>query len=106
VTDELEGGESAPKTLAKSITSFKTLTECPIIVVLLLQVHRNVIATNMPRLVPLIMDVYYLVDVTESRCLPYKLAPKRMGTWRQQHAERFSQALPQVSETKLSLESL
>lgn len=39
------------------MTSFKVLTECPIIVVLLLQIHRNVIATNMPRLVPLIMEV-------------------------------------------------
>jgi len=60
VPDELEGPENAPKTLAKSITSFKTLTECPIIVVLLLQIHRNVIATNMPRLVPLIMDMLAL----------------------------------------------
>jgi len=57
VADELEGGESAPKSLAKSMTSFKTLTECPIIVVLLLQVHRNLFPTNLPRLIPLIMAV-------------------------------------------------
>jgi transformation/transcription domain-associated protein len=80
VTDELEGGDSAPKTLAKSTMSFKTLTECPIIVVLLLQIHRNVIATNMPRLVPLIMDVKSSDSVSDGRCWHFRLVLKQKDT--------------------------
>jgi hypothetical protein len=90
VTDDLEGGESAPKTLAKSNTSFKTLTECPIIVVLLLQIHRNIIATNLPRLVPLIMDVLSLIIVTKVnlRCSLFKLHPRLKAMLRRQLEEK------------------
>jgi transformation/transcription domain-associated protein len=78
VTDELEQNETAPKTLTKSIASFKTLTECPIIVVLLLQIHRSTLATNMPRLVPAIMNVCpRSIAHAKFRCLLSKLALRR-----------------------------
>ncbi|CAG8494971.1 1279_t:CDS:10 [Ambispora gerdemannii] len=49
--------ESTPvKTLAKSLYSFKVLTECPIIVVLLFQSHRQFVNTNIKNIVPLIIQ--------------------------------------------------
>ncbi|CAG8494689.1 11619_t:CDS:10, partial [Ambispora leptoticha] len=49
--------ESTPvKTLAKSLYSFKVLTECPIIVVLLFQSHRQFVNRNIIKIVPLIIE--------------------------------------------------
>lgn len=48
--------DSPAKTLAKSLHSFKVLTECPIIVVLLFQSHRQFVNTNIQTFVPLIVD--------------------------------------------------
>ncbi|KAG9303929.1 hypothetical protein G9A89_005839 [Geosiphon pyriformis] len=42
--------------LAKSMYSFKVLTECPIIVVLLFQSHRQCVNTNIMNFVPLIIE--------------------------------------------------
>jgi hypothetical protein len=89
VTDELEGGDSAPKTLAKSTTSFKTLTECPIIVVLLLQIHRTMFVINMPRLVPLIMDVNGSCSVSYCRCWHFRRVLKQKVMLLPPRAERF-----------------
>nr|CAG8553245.1 5905_t:CDS:10 [Entrophospora candida] len=48
--------ESTPnKVLADSLHSFKVLTECPIIVVLIFQSHRNVVNENIQSFLPLII---------------------------------------------------
>jgi hypothetical protein len=49
--------ETPSKMLAKSLYSFKVLTECPIIVVLLFQSHRKFASDNIVKFVPLIIDV-------------------------------------------------
>lgn len=51
----------APKVLAKSLQSFKVLTECPIIVVLLFQSHRKFANDNIAKFVPLIIEVCHHV---------------------------------------------
>jgi len=45
------------KVLAKSLFSFKVLTECPIIVVLLFQTHRQFVNPNIATFIPLIIQV-------------------------------------------------
>ncbi|KAJ3344480.1 hypothetical protein HDU83_005150 [Entophlyctis luteolus] len=52
--------EDANRVLSRSMTSFKVLTECPIIIALLLQVHRNFVNSNVPQFVPLIMEALML----------------------------------------------
>ncbi|KAJ3074848.1 hypothetical protein HDU98_010028 [Podochytrium sp. JEL0797] len=52
--------EDANRALGPSMTSFKVLTECPIIIALLLQVHRNFVNSNVPLFVPLIMETLLL----------------------------------------------
>ncbi|KAJ3029169.1 UNVERIFIED_CONTAM: hypothetical protein HDU68_012852 [Siphonaria sp. JEL0065] len=52
--------EDANRILGPSMTSFKVLTECPIIIALLLQVHRNFVQNNVPEFVPLIMQALLL----------------------------------------------
>ncbi|RUP49800.1 hypothetical protein BC936DRAFT_141434 [Jimgerdemannia flammicorona] len=47
-----------PKVLAKSLYSFKVLTECPIIVVLIFQSYRKFANDNIPKFVPLIIEVW------------------------------------------------
>lgn len=49
--------ESPSKPLPKSMFSFKVLTECPIIVVLLFQSHRRYGTENIMKFVPLIFQV-------------------------------------------------
>jgi transformation/transcription domain-associated protein len=49
--------ESPSKPLSKSMFSFKVLTECPIIVVLLFQTHRRYATENIMKFVPLIFQV-------------------------------------------------
>jgi transformation/transcription domain-associated protein len=49
--------ETPSKMLAKSLYSFKVLTECPIIVVLLFQSYRKFAADNIVKFVPLIIEV-------------------------------------------------
>lgn len=54
--------ETPTKVLAKSMFSFKVLTECPIIVVLLFQSYRRSAAENIMKFIPLIFQVQtYLV---------------------------------------------
>ncbi|KAI8989366.1 hypothetical protein BDB01DRAFT_537511 [Pilobolus umbonatus] len=52
--------ESPSKTLPKSMYSFKVLTECPIIVVLLFQSHRRYASENIMKFVPLIFQTLNL----------------------------------------------
>ncbi|KAJ3117897.1 hypothetical protein HK100_000723, partial [Physocladia obscura] len=52
--------EDSNRTLGHSMTSFKVLTECPIIIALLLQVHRQFVNINVPAFVPLIMEALCL----------------------------------------------
>ncbi|KAI8979847.1 hypothetical protein BDF20DRAFT_535994 [Mycotypha africana] len=52
--------ETPSKPLAKSMFSFKVLTECPIIVVLLFQTHRRFAAENIIKFVPLIFQLLSL----------------------------------------------
>ncbi|TPX51638.1 hypothetical protein SeMB42_g00090 [Synchytrium endobioticum] len=50
----------AARVLPKSMFSFKVLTECPIILALLFQVHKKYVQTSVPSFVPLIMNVLSL----------------------------------------------
>lgn len=51
------GVDLPAKTLPKSLYSFKVLTECPIIVVLLFSTHKQSVSDNLPVFVPLIIEV-------------------------------------------------
>jgi transformation/transcription domain-associated protein len=53
-------GDTPAKALARGMHSFKVLTECPIIVVLLFQPHRRSVAANIQSFVPLIMEMLSL----------------------------------------------
>lgn len=53
-----EKKDQAP--LAKGMQSFKVLAECPIIVVSIFQVHRNSVAANVKKFVPLIKGILLL----------------------------------------------
>ena len=53
-------GESKSSTTIKSINSFKVLTECPIIVVLLFQLYSKYSQHNIPKFMPLIMKALSL----------------------------------------------
>ncbi|KAG1055750.1 hypothetical protein G6F43_002312 [Rhizopus delemar] len=52
--------ESPSKPLQKSMHSFKVLTECPIIVVLLFQTNRRIATENIMKFVPLIFQILSL----------------------------------------------
>lgn len=54
-----------PKKLKKSLESFKVLTECPIIIALLFQLHKKYVAANVPLLVPLIVKAIQLVPAAQ-----------------------------------------
>lgn len=59
--------ESTPnKILADSLHSFKVLTECPIIVVLIFQSHRNVVNENIQSFLPLIIRVFILFIILDN----------------------------------------
>ncbi|KAI9209824.1 uncharacterized protein BJ171DRAFT_609195 [Polychytrium aggregatum] len=51
---------STTKPLQKSVMSFKVLTECPIIIALLFQLHRKYVQSNVTIFVPLIIKVLAL----------------------------------------------
>ena len=48
------------KPIPRSLDSFKVLTECPIIIALLFQLHKKYVGSNVPTLVPIIIDVLNL----------------------------------------------
>lgn len=52
--------ETSNKPLQKSISSFKVLTECPIIVVLLYSSHRDLVEKSLNQFIPLIIEVLKL----------------------------------------------
>ncbi len=58
-------GNDAPRKLKKSLNSFKVLTECPIIIALLFQLHKKYVAANVPVLVPLIIKAIQLVPIAQ-----------------------------------------
>ena len=53
--------ETPPKVLVKSMYSFKVLTECPIMVVLLFQSYQGYAAANIMKFIPLIFQVHSLI---------------------------------------------
>ncbi|KAG4306575.1 hypothetical protein PORY_000563 [Pneumocystis oryctolagi] len=59
-TNNLETEDTASSPIRKSKYSFRVLTECPIIVVLLFQSHKQVISTNLPAFVSAIIDMLSL----------------------------------------------
>ncbi|KDN49215.1 hypothetical protein K437DRAFT_79486 [Tilletiaria anomala UBC 951] len=54
--DAALGGPPGPKTLLKSTSSFKVLTECPIAIVLIFQSYRQVVAQAIGIFVPLVVE--------------------------------------------------
>lgn len=54
----VEKTETRP--LLKGMQSFKVLSECPIVVVSIFQAHRDVVAANVKKFVPLIRDILQL----------------------------------------------
>jgi transformation/transcription domain-associated protein len=69
-TSGLGGTESTvsatPKPIPRSLDSFKVLTECPIIIALLFQLHKKYVGVNVPALVPLIVKVCFLAKIYDS----------------------------------------
>eukprot|EP00516_Mucochytrium_quahogii_P001243 CAMPEP_0203759070 /NCGR_PEP_ID=MMETSP0098-20131031/11993_1 /ASSEMBLY_ACC=CAM_ASM_000208 /TAXON_ID=96639 /ORGANISM=" , Strain NY0313808BC1" /LENGTH=4879 /DNA_ID=CAMNT_0050651807 /DNA_START=180 /DNA_END=14816 /DNA_ORIENTATION=- len=49
-----------PKVLAHSKESFKVITECPLIVMLMFQLHRSIVPRNIPHLVPFMVNAIKL----------------------------------------------
>lgn len=64
-----EGLDKARKAYIPSINSFKVLSECPIILVLLFQIYKRFITVNIPMLVPLIVDVGLIIAMMFLICL-------------------------------------
>eukprot|EP00842_Homolaphlyctis_polyrhiza_P006940 jgi/Hompol1/835/HPOL_000753-RA len=58
--DASTSASQAQKPIPHSLFSFKALTECPIIIALLFQIHRKFIASNIPLFVPSIVQVLML----------------------------------------------
>ncbi|KAK9459333.1 uncharacterized protein V1516DRAFT_508906 [Lipomyces oligophaga] len=54
------GGETTAKSLPRCLYSFRVLTECPIIVVLLFSTHKQSVSENLAVFVPLIFDMLAL----------------------------------------------
>ena len=65
------GFADAPKStsLIRSMHSFKVLTECPIIVVLLFQLYPRFLTTNIPKFMPLIVNTLSLQVPQSARTL-------------------------------------
>ena len=57
--------ETSSKVLAKGANSFKTLTECPIIVVMLLQTHRQLVAASLTSLIQSVIDFLSLQAIPQ-----------------------------------------
>nr|KAJ3422805.1 hypothetical protein HK105_006243 [Polyrhizophydium stewartii] len=57
---EQAGDSGSKKTLPPSLFSFKVLTECPITIAVLFQIHRKFVAGSVPLFVPLIVKVLKL----------------------------------------------
>ncbi|KAJ1978693.1 transcription-associated protein 1, partial [Dimargaris xerosporica] len=55
-----DASDATNKPLTKSMWSFKVLSECPVIVVMLCQAYRKYNADNMPTFIPLIVDTLKL----------------------------------------------
>lgn len=60
MTKNADGSEEPHYPLARSLYSFKVLKECPIILVLLLQIHRKFVNETVEELVPLIVKALAL----------------------------------------------
>jgi transformation/transcription domain-associated protein len=61
VSDVTTNEATPNKVLAKSLHSFKVLTECPIIVVLLFQSRREFVNDSIKNFVPLIIKVIQIL---------------------------------------------
>ncbi len=59
--------QKKPAILARGTQSFKVLTECPIIVVLLFQLYPRFIQTNIPKFMPLIVNTLGIVAPKAAR---------------------------------------
>ena len=62
VSDVTTNEATPNKVLAKSLRSFKVLTECPIIVVLLFQSRREFVNDSIKSFVPLIIKVKEIIS--------------------------------------------
>ncbi|KAK9477125.1 hypothetical protein V1514DRAFT_353659 [Lipomyces japonicus] len=60
------GGEAPAKTLPRGLFSFRVLTECPIIVVLLFSTHKQSVNDNLSTFVPLIIEMLSLQAVPQA----------------------------------------
>jgi hypothetical protein len=67
------GDQSKATPLIKSMQSFKVLTECPIIVVLLFQLYPRFVPLNIPKFMPLIVTTLGLQIPPQSR-ITHRLA--------------------------------
>lgn len=64
---ELGPDQQASHYLQKGMQSFKVLAECPIIVVSIIQAHRNAVATHVKSFVPLIKNILLLQAKPQER---------------------------------------
>ncbi|KAJ3191208.1 hypothetical protein HK101_007980 [Irineochytrium annulatum] len=60
VSPSADASNESQRVLAKSLYSFKVLTDCPMIIAMLFNVHKASVGANVPQLVPLIIQVLLL----------------------------------------------
>lgn len=65
--DSKAESKAEPRQLVRSMYSFKVLTECPILIVLLFQLHRKFIQSHLPQFVPLIIRALSLQPAEQAR---------------------------------------
>ena len=68
------------RNIPRSLDSFKVLTECPIIIALLFQLHKKYAGNNVPELVPLIIDVLNLQPALQAQAHQEAAAEGRIFT--------------------------
>ena len=89
------GGTSQPKTLAKSFSSFKVLTECPIATVFILQTYKS----NVPQAISLFLPL------TIEECLMQQAQPqKEAHESAKQKGEKFVGVAPGIKNRALFTE--
>ena len=79
--DSMLADSDGPREYAPSHQSFKVLAECPIILVLLIQIHKRFISSTVPAMVPLIIGVISLRASAQSEWINLnpELGPIQLG---------------------------
>lgn len=74
------GESSSAKPLQKAMFSFKVLTECPIIIVLLYSTHKQIVGTSLPQFIPLIIQMLSLQAAPQAKAHEQAAAKREICT--------------------------